>query len=256
MCLHMLPPLARQTLNELHPHQHEHVSLMCVHAQKPPELALVPCALSAVDTRGQTNCWLTPDDAHTLYRGTKIPGTLPSFDSLWRFLFSLENQVYNLRVTLARLVVIILLFHSSCWRMVLRYGSRVLSDYCCRGLLLESLYCNQLRNYIVNCYCCCVNKKKNAYVRTVTRSAALDHYPYTCWNVVQLSRSVTVDMGMFSAQEVKNDQLSIFECPEHHYLAKNFEFRGAVPSRSTSRGRRRCLYPIREGSRRPPEVIS
>ena len=53
VCLHTLPHLAPPTLRDLQPHQHENVSSVCVRAQSPPGLALVPCALSAVDKGGR-----------------------------------------------------------------------------------------------------------------------------------------------------------------------------------------------------------
>ena len=53
MRLHTLPHLARPTQDDLQRHQHEKVSLVCVRAQSPPGLALVSCALSAVDKPGR-----------------------------------------------------------------------------------------------------------------------------------------------------------------------------------------------------------
>ena len=53
---HTLPRLARSTLNELQQNHHEKASLVCVRAQSPSGLALVPCALSMVDLSGQLRC--------------------------------------------------------------------------------------------------------------------------------------------------------------------------------------------------------
>ena len=53
---HTFPRLARSTLNELQQHQHEKASLVCARVQSPSGLALVPCALSVVDVRGQLRC--------------------------------------------------------------------------------------------------------------------------------------------------------------------------------------------------------
>ena len=76
MCLHKLPHLAQPTLNDLQPRQHEKVSLVCVRAQSPPGLALIPCALSAVDTSWPKK---RLNQTHACRENSK-QGTLRSYD--------------------------------------------------------------------------------------------------------------------------------------------------------------------------------
>ena len=59
------PTVARPTLNDLQPHQHEKVSLVCARAESRRGLALVPCALNAVDKCDRTQR-LNHTHPHTL----------------------------------------------------------------------------------------------------------------------------------------------------------------------------------------------
>ena len=84
MCLHALPHLARPTVNELPPRQYEKASFVRVRAQSPPELELVPCALSALDKRGRKK-WRIMMTTHK--QGISKQGTLPSYASPYEDFF-------------------------------------------------------------------------------------------------------------------------------------------------------------------------
>ena len=93
---HTFPRLARSTLNELQQNQHEKASLVCVRLQSPTGLALVPCALSMVDVRGQLRSWITQRDKHPWYRKMifiLIFGTLRSYDPLGRGFFAWRQKM-------------------------------------------------------------------------------------------------------------------------------------------------------------------
>ena len=107
MCLHTFPHLDRPTLNDLKPHQHEKTSLVYVREQSPPGLALVPCALSAVDKRGRNKRLNhTHSDTHTC-RETK--NKVPSYSRTVRYVedFFLRKPRRNgSRFALARLNIL------------------------------------------------------------------------------------------------------------------------------------------------------
>ena len=65
MYLHRLTHVAPPTVNKLPPHQNKRISFVCVRAQSPPGLELVPCAFTGVDKQPWPKQILDHDDTHT-----------------------------------------------------------------------------------------------------------------------------------------------------------------------------------------------